>query len=434
MKKWIENQEKFKKFGEKIQTSKDAASHKIISHSFYQTVQSIIGERRMYWFNLTVFFVVVLLMLTHCNSGKGDKKINQPTSVITSEIRKGDLPLYLKAIGTVTPIESVAVRTQINGRILKINFEEGQRVVKGQVLVEIDPQPYEALLKQYQGQLVRDQAMLENARIDLKRYKKLYSQDSIAEQTLETQIHLVEQYEGSVRADQGLVDSAKVNLQYCRIVSDISGIIGLRQVNMGNFVQTTDATPISTVNMISPITVVFSIPEDDLGKVQESMRGSASLPADAFDRKEEETLAKGHLLAMDSQIDNTTGTIKLKATFANEDHRLFPNQFVNIRLKLGALSDVLIVPVAAIQMGNEGPFIYVVNEGDHSVSLKQVTIKASEGAECSVLGDVKAGQSVVIQGMDKLQEGSVVTIAEVKKFQEKNVREIDSELKEQSES
>jgi len=408
MKKWTKNQDILKKAGKKIQGSAEAISHKLISHSLYQTVQSKIGERRMYWLNVSVILILCVFVFTYCDSsGNRDKKSSPPVPVITTKIRQGDLPLYLKTIGTVTPIESIAVRTQINGRILKINFEEGQRVIKGQVLVEIDPQPYEAILKQYQGQLVRDQALLDNARVDLKRYKKLYDQDSVSQQTLETQIHLVEQYEGAVRSDQGLVDSAKVNLQYCRITSDISGMIGLRQVNPGNFVQTTDTTFISMVNRISPITVVFPIPEDDLGKVLEKLKSNTSLVADAFDRKEEKILATGHLLAMDSQIDNTTGTIKLKATFDNDDHQLFPNQFVNVRLKLGMLSNVLIVPTAAIQMGRDGSFLYIANEEKKTVSVKVVTVKVSEGELSCIEGEVTVGQSVVIQGTDKLQEVSL---------------------------
>lgn len=413
MNKWIRSEKKTKKLSQKFRSYTGVFFHKIEAHHYYQAIQSKIGIKKMRLLNICILLLILALVLTHCDRlGNGEKKEKPPSPVVTTKIRKGDVPLYLKSIGTVTPIESIAVRTQINGRITKVNFEEGQIVNKGQVLVEIDPLPYEALLKQYEGQLLRDEALLKNARLDLKRYKRLNAQDSISQQTLDTQIHLVQQYEGTVKSDQGLVDTAKVNLQYCHITSAITGIIGLRFVNPGNFVQTTDTTFISTVTQISPITVVFPLPEDDIGKVQEKIRDHASLITDAFDRHEEKLLASGHFLAMDSQIDNTTGTIKLKATFANDDYRLFPNQFVNIRLKLGVLPNALIVPTAAIQVGREGHFIYVVNEEKKTVSLKLVTVETSEAGQSSVIGDIAEGQVVVIQGTDKLQEGSLVTMTQ----------------------
>lgn len=413
MKKWVENQGQFKKLGKEVQAFVSAMRHKIQTHSLYQSIQSRIGEKKMSRLNVGITFLLILA-LTQCGrSGNRDKQnTKHPVPVMTAKIRKGDVPIYLKTIGTVTPFDSVTVRTQINGRLLSVHFQEGQLVTKGQVLAEIDPRPYEALLKQYKGQLVRDQALLSNARLDLKRYKELYAQDSISRQALDTQIHLVKQYEGTVSSDQGLVDGAQVNLHYCQIISNISGMIGLRQVNPGNFVQTMDTTPIATVNTISPITVVFSIPEDDLRQVQEKVRNNISLGVDAFDRKEEKLLATGRLLALDSQIDNTTGTIKLKASFANEDYRLFPNQFVNVRLKVDTLNNALIAPTAAVQTGREGLFVYVVNEETKSVSIKPVTIKVSMGGDSSLSGDLAEGQSVVIQGTDKLSDGASVILSQ----------------------
>jgi multidrug efflux system membrane fusion protein len=414
MKKWVKNQEKLKKLSQKTKEWLLIVKNKIQGHPFYQSIQSRIGKKRMYWLNMGIILFVPLIALTHCGRGGDETKHNvkPPIPVLTSKIRKTDVPIYLNAVGTVTPIETITIKTQINGKILKVHFNEGQIVKKGQLLVEIDPLPYEALLKQYEGQLARDQALLANAHLDLIRYKKLYAQDSISQQTLETQIHLVEQYEGNVLSDQGLVDSAKASRDYCRIMSGISGMVGFQQVNTGNFVQTTDATPITIVNQLSPIAVVFSIPEDDLGQIQEKISRGVHLVADAFDRKEDKILATGRLLAIDNQIDNTTGTIKFKAKFENEDRRLFPNQFVNIRLKVDTLKDVLVVPTAAIQRGRQGPFVYVVDEEKKSISVKVVTVRTSVNGESTLSGDVKAGETVVIQGTDKLSEGSTVTISQ----------------------
>ncbi|MDF3033320.1 MAG: multidrug transporter subunit MdtA [Alphaproteobacteria bacterium] len=412
MKKWVEKQNKFKRLGKDIRAYASVAGHRIQAHSFYQPIQSCLGKKGVYWVAGGSIFLFFVLALTYWGrSGNGDRQTAKPpTPVLAAKVRKGDVPLYLNAIGTVTPLESLTVKSQINGRILRVHFDEGQMVTKGQLLVDIDPLPYEALLKQYQGQLVRDEALLNNARLDLKRYKKLYAQDSVSQQMLETQIHVVKQYEGTVSSDQGLIDSAKVNLHYCRITADISGMVGLRQVNPGNLVQATDTTPITTINQISPITVVFPIPEDDLGQVQEKMKSRASLVADAFDGKGEKILATGRFLAMDSQIDHTTGTIKLKAIFDNKDSRLFPNQFVNIRLNIDTLPDALIVPTAAVQTGRQGPFLYVVNEKDKTVSVKLVTVKTRIEGESVVEGDIAEGLLVVVQGTDKLSEGALVTV------------------------
>ncbi|MCE3231426.1 MAG: multidrug transporter subunit MdtA [Alphaproteobacteria bacterium] len=412
MERWIEKQKKFKRLGKDIRAYASVIGQRFQSDSFYQSAQSHLGKKGIYWVAGGSIFLFSVFALIHWGkSGNGDRQTGKPpTPVLAAKVRKGDVPLYLNAIGTVTPLESVTVKTQINGRILKVHFDEGQMVTKGQLLIDIDPLPYEALLKQYQGQLVRDEALLNNARLDLKRYRKLYAQDAVSQQTLETQIHVVKQYEGTVNSDQGLIDSAKVNLHYCRITADISGMIGLRQVNPGNLVQTTDATPITTINQISPITVVFPIPEDDLGQVQEKMKSGASLVADAFDGKGEKILATGRFLAMDSQIDHTTGTIKLKAIFDNKDLRLFPNQFVNIRLNVDTLPDALIVPTAAVQTGRQGPFVYVVNEKDKTVSVKLVTVKTRMEGETVVVGDVAEGLMVVTQGTDKLSEGALVTV------------------------
>lgn len=389
-----------------IQANLHAGLSKVRSHLAYRFLQ--VKNR----FTLLCSLAVLLLLLWACSAHNRHKPdLKPPVPVVVANIHKSDVPLYLNTIGTVTPIESVVVKTQVNGRLTAVLFQEGQRVQKGELLAQIDPRPYEVQLQQAEGQLIKDTALLENALLDLKRYQTLRKEDSVSQQILDTQKSLIKQLEGTVQSDQGLVESAKVNLQYCKIVSDISGIIGLRQVNQGNYVQTTDTTPITTINTISPISVVFPLPEDDLVQVHDKFKMNI-LSVDAFDRKGEAILDTGELAAIDSQIDSTTGTIKLKAIFKNDHHRLFPNQFVNIRLKVDTLYDTLVVPTAAVQIGSRGPFIYILDPQNKSVFIKPVTIKASMGEDSAISGEVQEGQAVVIQGQDKLTEGAIVTLSE----------------------
>ena len=355
-----------------------------------------------------------LLLLKACVFTGHEKHESKPgVAVVVDVIQKKDVPFYLNTIGTVTSLDSVNVKTQVNGRLMKILFQEGQLVRKGQLLAQIDAQPYEAQLKQYEGQLLKDQALLDNARLDLKRYQKLLKEDSVSRQVLDTQVYLVKQYEGNVKTDEGLVEGVKVNLQYCNIISDIDGIAGLQQVNEGNYVQTTDTTPLTVVNAINPIAVVFPLPEDDLMPVQSQFRKRGALTVDAFDRKGETVLETGELKAIDSQIDPTTGTVNLKALFNNENFRLYANQFVNVRLKVDTLKDALVVPTAAIQMGNQGSFIYMVDDRAKTVSAKFIDIKTTVGEESAIMGSIREGQTIVIQGQDKLTEGT--SVAPVKK-------------------
>ncbi len=383
------------------------------SHTLYQSLQAKLGRKKLNRLTTLCGLMALVFLFWTCNTHNRPKHdLKPPIPVVVAKIHKSDVPLYLNTIGTVTPLESIIVKTQINGRLTTVLFQEGQRVQKGEFLAQIDPRSYEAQLQQAEGQLLKDTAILENARLDLKRYKTLYNEDSVSRQTLDTQKSLVKQLEGTVQSDQGLVESAKINLQYCKIISDISGVIGLRQVNPGNFVQTTDATPITTINAISPISVVFPLPEDDLIQVHDQFKDN-SLTADAFDRKGEIILDTGQLTAIDSQIDSTTGTIKLKATFKNEHHRLFPNQFVNIRLKVNTLRDVLVIPTAAIQIGRQGPFVYILDPQNKSVSAKPITIKTSIGEDSAISGEIQNGQAVIIQGQDKLTEGAIVAPSEI---------------------
>lgn len=380
---------------------------KVVNLHLYKMLETKWGAKKLHRFMTLGLIMALSMLLWSCNANRQDKnKQKPPVPVVVTSIKKEDVPLYLDTIGTVTPIDSIVIKTQINGRITEVRFKEGQLVQKGDLLVQIDPQPYEASLEQAEGQLVKDEAFLKNARLDLKRYKQLFKEDSISQQTLDTQASLVKQYEGIVQSDQGAVDNAKVNLKYCQIISDITGVVGLRQINPGNFVQTTDATPITTVNTISPISVVFPIPEDDLVRVQNNFRKMV-LVTEAYDRKQENLLATGELIAIDSQIDNTTGTIKLRAQFKNEQYTLYPNQFVNVRLKVETLRDSLVVPTAALQMGRQGAFIYLIDE-NKTVSAKQVTVQTTVGENSAITGDIKEGQIVVIQGQDKLAEGTIV--------------------------
>jgi multidrug efflux system membrane fusion protein len=401
----MENQEQMKK----IKPSKKFFSRFFMS-GFYKKrpFETKGGNRKLITFCALIALVLGLWLYNSHNNHKGKQKIPVPVQI--SKVRIDEVPIYINTIGTVTPVESTVIKTQIQGRITAIYFQEGQRVQKGDVLVQIDPKPYEATLQQAQGQLIRDQALLENAQLDLKRYKQLYGQDSVSQQTLDTQINLVKQYEGTVQSDQGIVDSAACNLNYCKIISDIDGVIGLRQINAGNFVQPSDTTPITTVNAISPISVVFPIPQDSLSQVQESFQ-KGPVVTEAFDRGHDKVLDTGNLLAIDSQIDNTTGTIKLKATFKNEQSHLFPNQFVTVRLKIETLANALMIPTAAIQMGRQGPFVYIVNEESKTVYSKPVVVKAALAEDSAIAGDVEEGQVIVVQGQDKLTDGTAVLIS-----------------------
>ncbi len=382
----------------------------------YKRTEAAVGKKNLNRALIVLGLLISITLLRGCYFSIVDpvkSKGRKPIPVGVLKVQKGDMPLYIKALGTVIPIDTITIKTQINGRLVKVNFKEGQFVKKGDVLVEIDPSLYEAQLKQYEGQLLKDQALLENARLDLKRYKKLYAEDSISQQVLDTQASLVKQYEGTVKSDQGLVDSVRVNLSYCKIKTDISGVVGLLQVKPGNFVQVTDTTPIATITSLDPITIIFPIPQDDLIEVQERINQNKELLVDIFDRKEEKILATGKLLAIDSQIDATTGTINLKAIVDNKEKKLYPNQFVNVRLKIDVLQDSFLVKTAAIQQGREGPYIYVLNEKEGTVSVKQIKVLADVVGESAITGDVQEGQSVVVQGIDNITEGMKVRPSEL---------------------
>lgn len=360
-----------------------------------------------------VFIVAIILptILIYGCATKNNKEVKEPAvPVLTATVAKQDVPIYLAALGSVTPINTVTVKTQIDGQLLRIHFRDGQMVQAGSLLAEIDPRPYEALLIQYQGQLARDKALLANARIDFDRYTKLFAQDSIAQQTVETQKYLVQQYEGAIKSDLGQIDTVKVNLMYCKIMSPISGRVGLVEVDPGNIVQTSDTTGIVVINTMSPIYVDFAIPEDNLPQVAEKIAAGYKLVAIAQDRTQNKTLATGELLTTDNQINTATGTITLRAVFTNADHMLFPNQFVNIQLLVDVVSDATVVPTAAVQYGNQGTYVYVVNS-DKKVSIKPVKIIAALNEITAISADIQPGQVVVIEGTDKLKEGTLISVS-----------------------
>jgi len=333
----------------------------------------------------------------------------RPMPVTAVAAKATDVSVYLRGLGSVTPIATVTVRTRIDGQLMKALFREGQIVRAGDLLAEIDPRTYEAQLMQAEGQMARDQALLTNALIDLERYRVLYRQDSVAKQQLDTQEALVRQYEGTVKVDQAAIDTAKLQLTYCRITAPISGRLGLRQVDPGNIVRAGDANGLVVITQLQPIGVVFTIPEDSLPPVMQKLRAGEKLAVDAYDRSDKVKLASGTLLTVDNQIDPATGTVKLKAQFANQEMGLFPNQFANVRMLLDVKRDATLVPGAAIQRGTPGTFVYVVKP-DSTVTVRVVKPGPTQGDNVSIEAGLAPGEQVVVDGADKLREGAKVEL------------------------
>src|SRR6516225_1496024 len=339
--------------------------------------------------------------------GGGRFAAGGPMPVVTARATAGDMPITLIGLGTVTPIATVTVQSQISGQIMHIAFKEGQTVKAGDQLILIDPRPYQVALEQAQGALARDKALLANSRVDLDRYQTLYSEDSIAEQQLATQKSLVAQYAGAVTTDQGQIDAAKLNLTYCHIVSPIDGRVGLQQINVGNYVTPAEPNGLVVVTQLKPITVVFTLPEDDIPPLLQRLHAGATLPVTAWDRTNTHQLASGTLQSIDSQIDTTTGTIRLKAVFANDDESLFPQQFVNIVLLLDTMHGATLIPQAGVQRGAPGTYVYVVNS-DQTVSVRQVTVGPGDASNITITAGLKPGDTVVVDGADRLKVGAKV--------------------------
>jgi multidrug efflux system membrane fusion protein len=341
-------------------------------------------------------------------SKRGDRAAGViPVSVAT--VRQGAFDVNLFALGTVVPLNTVLVRSRVDGQVMRVAFEEGQMVSAGDLLAEIDPRPFEVQLTLATGQLARNQALLENARIDLDRYRTLLKQDSISRQQVDTQESLLRQYEAAVQSDQGGIANARLQLTHARIVAPISGRVGLRQVDPGNIVRATDATGIVVITQLQPIGVVFPIPEDALQRVMKRLRAGDRVPVDAFDRAQKEKLGSGRLLTVDNQIDTATGTVKLKAEFPNTDSALFANQFVNVRMPLETRQNATLIPTAAVQRGAAGTFVYVVKD-DLTVSVTPVKLGPVQGEISTVDSGVAAGAKVVIDGADRLRDGAKVEL------------------------
>jgi membrane fusion protein, multidrug efflux system len=340
--------------------------------------------------------------------GGGDPARATPVVAVPAKI--SNVNVYLNGLGTVTPLKTVTVRSRVDGQLMRILFREGQVVREGDLLAEIDPRPYQAALTQVEGIMVRDQALLANARIDLERYKTLFAQDSAPKQQLDTQMALVSQYEGTVKLDQGQLDNARLQLAYARVTAPISGLLGLRQVDAGNIVHASDAGGIVVITQMQPITAIYTIPQDSLPVVLKLIKDGQRVAVDAYDREQKTRLATGALLTADNQIDPTTGTVRLKAQFPNDDLGLFPNQFVNLRMLVDVRRDVTTVPNSAIQRGAQGMFVYVVKP-DNTVTLRQIKVGPTEADATVIESGVEPGEPVVIDGTDRLREGAKVELA-----------------------
>lgn len=330
-----------------------------------------------------------------------------PVRVAVAERR--DLGVHIKAIGTVTPLNTVTVRSRVDGQLERITFEEGQHVEAGDVLAEVDAAPYRIALAQVEGRQRQNFAQLETARADLERFRQLYTRNLVTSQQMEAQEALVREREGTLAADQAAVDEARMRLAYTRVEAPISGRLGLRRMDAGNLIRANDTEGLVVITQMRPIAVMFTVPEVDLAKVVEPLRGGERLVTEAWDRGEQNVLATGVLTTVDNQIDLATGTVRLKAEFPNADERLFPNQFVNVRLRVRTLKDAVVIPSAAVQFGSRGTYVFVVT-AENTSSVRDVVLGPAEGLEQAVLEGLAAGEAVVVEGIDRLREGRAVVV------------------------
>ncbi len=370
--------------------------------------------KRWVYVILIVIVLLALLVWRQRSTGRpmmarGAKAPPTALPVVVHTAALGDIDIYLDGLGTVTPLATVTLRTQISGQLTKVAFTEGQMVEKGAVLATIDPRPYQAALEQYQGQLRQAQAQLAEARIDLSRYETLSEQDSIAKQQVDSARALVTQYEGLVQTGQANVDSAKLNLAYCQVIAPVAGRVGLRMVDEGNYVTPGDANGLVVLTRVKPITVIFTVPEQQMLAVASRLHSGATIPVEAFDQNQTRKLAGGTLSAIDNQVDTTTGTFRLRAVFANEDESLFPNQFVNVRMLLDTQHNVIVIPTAGIERNQLGTFVYIVKP-DNTVAIHPVMLGTTEGEHVAIASGLKVGERVVVDGADRLTDGVPVTV------------------------
>nr|WP_154324755.1 MdtA/MuxA family multidrug efflux RND transporter periplasmic adaptor subunit [Pantoea sp. 201603H] len=343
------------------------------------------------------------------NRGKGGRRSMPLAPVQAATVSSQSVPQYLSGLGTVMAANTVTLRSRVDGELMALHFTEGQQVTAGQLLAEIDPRPYQVALTQAQGQLAKDQATLANARRDLARYEKLAKTGLASQQQLDTQRSLVSETLGTIKADEGSVASAELNLTYSRIIAPISGRVGLKQVDIGNYITSGDTNGLVVITQTHPVDVVFNLPENDISLILQAQKSGEPLPVEAWDRSNTNKLTEGTLLSLDNQIDSTTGTVKLKARFENQNDDLFPNQFVNSRLKVNTLRDAIVIPPAALQMGNEGHFVWVVNN-DNKVSKKRITVGIQDSEKVVIKAGLNAGERVVTDGLDRLTDGATVEV------------------------
>lgn len=356
-----------------------------------------------------------LIQQNNQNFGRGGGKKgrgagNGPVPVVVAAVKRSDVPVYQNGLGNVVAFYTDSITSRVTGQLMKVYFNEGDLVKEGQLLMQIDPRPYQVALEQAEGTLVHDQALLADAKLDLDRYKKLLEQDAIPSQQLDTQKYLVDQYVGTIKQDQANVDNAKLNLVYCNITAPITGVLGLRLVDPGNIIQANGTQPMIIITQLQPIQVQFTIPEDSLPQVMQKLRAGVHLPAEAWNRDNSVKLATGAFMTVDNQIDNTTGRAKLKAVFDNKDLTLFPQQFVNIQLLVDTLHQVLVIPGVAVQNGQQGTFVYVVDPQTSKVHLKTVQVGQTTQTLDQITSGLAEGEQVVVDGADRLDEGTQVRV------------------------
>jgi multidrug efflux system membrane fusion protein len=377
------------------------------------------SHRRKFLYAAVIVAIGLAVWYFSARSGPKERWYAQPawagkdwppnTPVRIAEAKVEDLPRHLQAIGTVTPLATVVVRSRVGGQIVRVTFAEGQRVERGQLLAEIDPAPFKIRLAEAEGQLQQAQAQLATARADLSRIESLAAKKLVSAQELEAQRALVAQYEGTRTSSQAQVDDARLQLAWTRIEAPISGRAGLRKIDVGNLVVANDTNGLVVITQTQPIAVSFTVPENELSSVLDPLRDGHPLPVEAWDRNESRVLASGLVKTADNQIDTATGTLRLKAEFANGDERLFPNQFVNVRLALASIREALIIPTAAVQFGSRGTYVYVV-DGQSKARVRDITLGAADGALQAVVKGLQSGERVVVEGVDRLRDGRTVVI------------------------